>query len=377
MIDRPAFTLGIEEEYLISDAETLSLIREPDERFIEECKVKTRNKTTNEYMQCQLEVGTAPHATVSSVSRELADLRGTVAEIARRFGYSIVAASTHPFATWRDQTHTRKERYDTLREDLGQSARRLLICGMHTHIGIEDNNLRIDLMNQVSYFLPHLLALSCSSPFWEGDDTLLSSYRLTVFDSLPRTGLPDTLNSFAEYECLVSHMVEAGCIEDGSKLWWDIRPSSKFPTIEQRITDVCSLHEDAMTITAVYQSLIAYLFRLRSMNQRWRSYPRTLINENRWRAQRYGMGQPLVDHGKTALCPFNELAEEIIELALEDATQLGCERELVRVRDIVARGTSAERQRANFAKARNEGQSKEDALRTVTRKLAEEFLQGI
>ncbi|MCY4006633.1 MAG: carboxylate-amine ligase [Rhodobacteraceae bacterium] len=377
MIDRPAFTLGIEEEYLISDAETLSLVREPDERFIEECKVKTSNKTTNEYMQCQLEVGTAPHATVSSASQELADLRGTVAEIAQRFDYSIVAASTHPFATWRDQTHTRKERYDTLREDLGQSARRLLICGMHTHIGIEDNNLRIDLMNQVSYFLPHLLALSCSSPFWEGDDTLLSSYRLTVFDSLPRTGLPDTLNSFAEYECLVSHMVEAGCIEDGSKLWWDIRPSSKFPTIEQRITDVCSLHADAMTITAVYQSLIAYLFRLRSMNQRWRSYPRTLINENRWRAQRYGMGQPLVDHGKTALCPFNELAEEIIELVLEDAAELGCERELVRVREIVARGTSAERQRANFARARNEGQSKEDALRTVTRKLAEEFLLGI
>ena len=377
MTSRPALTLGIEEEYLITDSDSLNLVAVPDERFMEECREQTGLKATNEYMQCQLEVGTSPQATVSGAAQELADLRNAVAETADRFGYSIIAASTHPFSKWREQTHTRKERYDALRQDLGQTARRLLICGMHIHIGVEDDDLRIDLMNQASYFLPHLLALSCSSPFWEGDDTSLASYRLTVFDSLPRTGLPDNLASFAGYRQLVQHLVESKCLQDASKLWWDIRPSSAFPTVEQRITDVCSLHEDAVTITAVFQSLIAYLYRLRALNQRWRSYPRTLINENRWRAQRYGMTQPLIDHGKIAMVPFAELAEEIIELVSEDAAELGCEREMVRLRDIVARGNSTDRQRAVYADAVSGGKSHGEALRAVTRNLADEFLQGI
>ena len=377
MIERPAFTLGIEEEYLITDRDTANLVRTPDERFIAECRDRTDQKATNEYMQCQIEIGTSPHPTVPGAGNELADLRHIVAETAEKFGYSIIAASTHPFSRWREQTHTRKERYDTLRQDLGQSARRLLICGMHTHIGIEYDDLRIDLLNQASYFLPHLLALSCSSPFWEGEDTSLSSYRLTVFDALPRTGLPDMLASYAEYERLVEQLVESKCLEDASKLWWDIRPSSKFPTLEQRITDVCSLHEDAVTITAVYQSLVAFLYRLRSLNQRWRSYPSTLVNENRWRAQRYGMRQPLIDLGKTALVPFADLADEIIALTAEDAAELGCEREIARVRGIVARGNSADRQRAVFAEARKRGATDSEALRAVAKNLADEFLQGI
>lgn len=377
MIERPAFTLGIEEEYLITDQDTANLVRTPDARFIAECRGRTDQKATNEYMQCQIEIGTSPHPTVPGAGNELAELRHIVAETADKFGYSIIAASTHPFSRWREQTHTRKERYDTLRQDLGQSARRLLICGMHTHIGIEYDDLRIDLLNQASYFLPHLLALSCSSPFWEGEDTSLSSYRLAVFDSLPRTGLPDMLASYAEYERLVEHLVASKCLEDASKIWWDIRPSSKYPTLEQRVTDVCSLHEDAVTITAVYQSIMAFLFRLRSLNQRWRSYPSTLIKENRWRAQRYGMRQPLIDLGKTTLVPFADLAEEIIALTAEDAAELGCEREIARVRDIVARGNSADRQRAVFADARQRGESDSDALRAVAKNLAAEFLKGI
>ena len=374
---RPSFTLGIEEEYLITDAENYKLVAVPDKRFVEECRVQTGNKATNEYMQCQLEVGTSPQATVANAAQELAELRNVVAEIANRFGYAMIAASTHPFSKWREQMHTRKERYDAIRQDLGQTARRMLICGMHTHIGINDDDLRIDLMNQISYFLPHLLALSCSSPFWEGEDTSLASYRLTVFDSLPRTGLPDNLNSFAEYKRLVEHLVECNCLEDGSKLWWDIRPSSKFPTIEQRITDVCSLHEDAITITAVYQSLVAYLYRLRSLNQRWRNYPRTLVNENRWRAQRYGIVKPLIDHGKTKMIPFADLAEEIIDLVAEDAAELDCGQELIRVRDMTSRGNSADRQRAIFAEAQRQGKSVKESLQEVTHNLADEFLQGI
>ena len=377
MIERPAFTIGIEEEYLITDQDTANLVRTPDTRFIAECRRRTEQKATNEYMQCQIEIGTSPHPTVPGAGNELADLRHIVADTADKFGYSIIAASTHPFSRWREQTHTRKERYDTLRQDLGQSARRLLICGMHTHIGIEYDDLRIDLLNQASYFLPHLLALSCSSPFWEGEDTSLSSYRLAVFDSLPRTGLPDMLASYAEYERLVEHLVASKCLEDASKIWWDIRPSTKYPTLEQRVTDVCSLHEDAVTITAVYQSLVAFLYRLRSLNQRWRSYPSTLIKENRWRAQRYGMRQPLIDLGKTALVPFADLAEEIIALTAEDAAELGCEREVARVRDIVARGNSADRQRTVFAGAQKRGESDRAALQAVAKKLAAEFLQGI
>lgn len=376
-IGRPSLSLGIEEEYLIIDAKTYNLVAAPDKRFIEECRRKTKQKATNEYMQCQLEVGTSPHFSVPKAALELAELRHVVARIANRYEYLIIAASTHPFAKWREQTHTRKERYDILRQDMGQNARRLLICGMHIHIGIEDDDLRIDLINQVSYFLPHLLALSCSSPFWEGEDTSHASYRLSVFDSLPRTGLPDKLASYAEYRMLLEHLVECKCLEDGSKLWWDIRPSNAFPTIEQRITDVCSLHEDAVTISAVYQSLVAYLFRLKSLNQRWRDYPRTLIDENRWRAQRYGMSQPLIDHGKTLMVPFSDLVDEIIELVADEASELGCENEVIRARSIATRGNSSDRQRTVFFNAQSQGKSTEESLRLVTRNLADEFLKGI
>ena len=377
MISRPELTIGIEEEYLIIDQETTGLVPTPDPRFILECQKLTAGKSTNEYMQCQIEVGTSPHKTAAGAGQELAELRSAVASTADKFGYAIIAASTHPFSKWREQTHTPKERYNALRQDLGQSARRLLICGMHIHIGIEDPDLRIDLMNQATYFLPHMLALSCSSPFWEGDDTSLASYRLAVFDSLPRTGLPDTLSSFAEYERLVSHLVDSKCLEDGSKLWWDIRPSSKFPTIEQRITDVCSLHEDTVTLTALFQSLIAFLFRLRALNQRWRTYPPTLINENRWRAQRHGMSQPLIDHGKTAPIPFADLAEEIISLFSEDAEELGILDEFLGIRRIVKRGNSSDRQREVFMKAKAANKSDIEALKTVTRNLVDEFLCGI
>ncbi|MCY3877973.1 MAG: carboxylate-amine ligase [Rhodobacteraceae bacterium] len=377
MAARPEFTIGIEEEYLIIDPESGNLVAIPDNRFIAECQSCTGQKAQNEYLQCQIEIGTSPQKSVASAGNELAELRNLVAETASRFGYAIIAASTHPLAKWREQTHTRKERYDTLRLDLGQNARRLLICGMHFHIGIEDDDLRIDLMNQASYFLPHLLALSCSSPFWEGEDTSLASYRIAVFDSLPRTGLPDTLSSYAEYARLIQHLVDSGCLEDGSKIWWDIRPSAKFPTIEQRITDVCSVQKDAVTIAAVFQSLIAYLYRLRSLNQRWRSYPPILINENRWRAQRYGMRQPLVDHGKGAMTPFAELAGEIVELMAEDADALGCEPELRDIIALVERGNSSDRQRAIYAEARRNGLTEQESLRLVTRHLAAEFLQGI
>ncbi len=373
MGDRPTLTLGIEEEYLLVDRKTRDLVRSPDPAFLSACNAALGDQVTGEYLQCQVEIGTKPHRQVSDARDELVQLRAGVAQAAEAFGYAPIAASTHPFSRWRDQTHTRKERYDELRDDLGQAVRRLLICGMHIHIGIEDEDLRIDLMNQVTYFLPHILALSTSSPFWEGEDTGLASYRLTVFDALPRTGLPDQLNSFGEYQRLVAQMVKAGCIEDSSKIWWDIRPSSKFPTVEQRVTDVCSLVDDAAAIAAVYQSLMAYLYRLRTLNQRWRMYPNTLIAENRWQAQRHGARGKLIDQGHGRMANMADLMEELIELLSPDAEALGCKRELLHIRRIAREGSSADRQRATYRAALDGGADEHEACVAVVDGLVAEF----
>ncbi len=373
MSGRPSFTVGIEEEYLIVDRASRDLVREPSERFRADLAERLGDQVTVEYLQCQVEVGTRPHDSVPGAAGDLAGLRRGVAEVAEAHGYAAIAASTHPFARWREQVHTPKPRYDALHDDLGLAVRRMLICGCHVHVGIEDPDLRIDLMNQAAYFLPHLLALSCSSPFWEGEDTKLCSYRLTVFDALPRTGLPDPLASYAEYRRMVDHLVAAGCIEDATKIWWDIRPSDKFPTLEQRVTDVCARVEDAAAIAAIFQSLLAYLYRLRALNQRWRLYPMTLVAENRWRAQRYGCRGRLVDHGRGALAAVPDLVEEIIALVRSDAEALGCLREVAGARRIAAEGTSAMRQRAVFAAAREAGADDAEALRAVVDWLIDAF----
>jgi carboxylate-amine ligase len=370
---RPSFTVGIEEEYLIVDRESRDLVQQPDPTFLKRCSDLTGERSTAEYLQCQVEVGTKPHASVVDAVADLTNLRRGIAEAAAEFGYAAIAASTHPFAHWREQTHTRKPRYDELRHDLGQTVRRMLICGCHVHVGVEDEDLRVDLMNQAAYFLPHLLALSCSSPYWEGEDTGLASYRLTVFDALPRTGLPDQVSSYSEYRRLVGALVNAGCIEDATKIWWDIRPSDKFPTLEQRVTDVCSRVADAGTIAALFQALLAYLYRLRTRNQRWRLYPATLINENRWRAQRYGVKGDLVDHGKGSQVAFSELAAELVDLLGPDAEDLGSLTLLERMTDTANGGTSADGQRACYAKAIDEGAEHDAALRAVVDHLIQEF----
>ncbi|HUF55421.1 MAG TPA: carboxylate-amine ligase [Thermohalobaculum sp.] len=374
MHHRPSFTIGIEEEYLVVDRETRDLVREPAQAFLDRASERLGEQLAPEYLQCQIEVGTRVHRSVVDATDELRELRQAVAGAAEEEGYGIIAASTHPFADWRSQTHTRKPRYDELHTDLGHTVRRLLICGCHVHVGVEDEDLRIDLMNQAAYFLPHLLALSCSSPFWSGEDTQLASYRLTVFDALPRTGLPDFLTSYGEYRRLVEHLVQARCIEDATKIWWDIRPSAKFPTIEQRVTDVCSKLEDTATLAALFQSLMAFLFRLRSRNQRWRVYPTTLIQENRWRAQRYGTEGELVDHGRATLAPFQDLIEELIDFLEPDAESLGCVHEMRNARRIAREGSSSVRQRRVFKEAIDGGADRQEALKAVVDHLIAEFV---
>jgi len=370
---RPSLTLGIEEEYLIVDVESRDLVQQPDPGFLEACGKALGAQVTGEYLQCQIEVGTKPHQRVGDAAAELLALRRGVAECASQFGYAPIAASTHPFANWRNQSHTRKARYDDLRSDLGQVVRRMLICGMHIHVGIDNEDERIDLMGQVSYFLPHLLALSTSSPFWEGEDTGLKSYRLSVFDALPRTGLPDPVESYGEYQRLVSALVRAGCIQDATKIWWDIRPSDKFPTLEQRITDICGTTDEAAAVAAAYQSLLLYFHRLKQKNQRWRRYPNTMILENRWQAQRHGVSGKLIDLGRGQMVPFSELVEELIGLVGAEAEELGCLAELESLRLIAKNGSSADRQRRVFEDATANGNSHAEAMKAVVDHLIAAF----
>ncbi len=344
-MSEPEFTIGVEEEYLLVDIETRALATVP-EAMMAKCKSVLGEKVSPEFLQCQIEVGTGICRTAAEAFDDLAHLRRTIRDCAADFGLTPIAASCHPSADWKDQHHTDKDRYNQLRNDLGGVGRRMLICGMHVHVGLNDDALRADLMGQLSYFLPHLLALSVSSPFWQGDDTGLASYRLSVFDNLPRTGLPPTLDSWDEYARSVQALVDLGVIEDSSKIWWDLRPSAQFPTLETRICDVSPRLNHTIGLAALVQCLTRMLWRLRTKNQRWRRYDSFLVQENRWRAQRYGISEGLIDFGRGEIVPYAELFDEMVELVEEDAGILQCGAAIDALRDIVTGGTSSQRQRA-------------------------------
>ncbi|MCV2880837.1 carboxylate-amine ligase [Actibacterium sp. XHP0104] len=372
----PAFTIGVEEEYLLVDKETCALAMAPAE-LMEECTAELAGQFSPEFLQCQVEIGTHVCKTVSEARDDLRHLRRTVARIADKHGLAPIAASCHPFADWKQQHHTDKQRYNELSKLLAGVARRMLICGMHVHIGIDDESDRIDLMNQMSYFLPHLLALSTSSPFWQGIDTGLASYRLTVFDNLPRTGLPPRAQSWDHYRQMVDTLIDLNLIEDSSKIWWDLRPSARFPTLEVRICDVSPKLEHALSLAALAQCMARMLYRLKQRNQQWRLYDPFLIAENRWRAQRYGITEGLIDLGQGCITPMAALVEEMIELLSEDAAALGCLSELQATRDIIAHGTSADRQRRTYEAALADGKEDREALRDVVRLLIDEFQNGL
>ena len=236
----PSFTIGIEEEYLLVDQASRDLVREMPHALFEDCEQALRGQVAREFLKSQIEVETQVHKTPRAAGEELKAARATVARLAAEHGLAPIAASTHPFARWSTQQPTERERYQAIAKDLAGVGRRLVICGMHVHVGIEDDELRIDLMNQARYFLPHLLVLSTSSPFAEGEDTGLKCYRLAAYQELPRTGLPGKFESWEEYRSTVDVLVRNGVIEDASKIWWDLRPSAKFPTLEMRVTDVCT-----------------------------------------------------------------------------------------------------------------------------------------
>jgi len=374
---KPSLTIGMEEEYFVVDRVTRDLVPDLPEQLKGALASPPRGATSPEFIRSQIEIGTPVSADISELTEHLRVMRRFVSDVVSEHGMAIISSSTHPFAMWDEQQPTDKERYRLLEQALQGVVRRLLICGMHVHVEIGDRDLRIDLMNQVSYFLPHILALSGSSPFWHGTDTGLKSYRPAVFRALPRTGIPDEFNDWAEYQRHVDVLVGTGVIEDSTKLWWDIRPSARYPTLEMRSSAICTRYEDAITIAALYQALLAMLYDRRMSNQRWRIYSRMLIAENNWRAQRYGVDESLIDFGRGELVPMTLLAEEMVELVGEQAASLGSLDEVRRVRDITAHGTSADRQRRVFNDAVEGGAEQADALRSVVDHLIDETMEGL
>ena len=377
VIPRPAFTVGVEEEYLLVDRDSGDLVSDPSPDMWVSAQEALGVRVVPEFLRAQIEVATNVNDDVVQAGVELAAMRSTLTQILGEHGAAIMAASTHPFALWWEQQHTDRDRYKVMAEDLGMVASRMVICGMHVHAGIEDPDLRIDLMNQVRYFLPHLLTLSTSSPFWGTRNTGLKSYRISTFRTMPRTGLPEEFASWSEYQRHVDVLVRARIIEDSTKIWWDVRPSARFPTLEMRITDVCTRVEDSITIAALYLSILHMLYRLRRSNQRWRQYAPMLISENIWRAQRYGIEGSLMDFGRGVLVPFADLVEEMIEMITPDAEELGCVTHIERARDIAKEGTSADRQIQVVKTALAEGASNDEALRKLVQYLIADTQHGL
>lgn len=375
--EKPTFTIGVEEEYFVVDRSTRNLVPDLPDELRKVLEAPPVGMTSPEFIRSQIEIGTPVSADVAELTEYLAEMRRFVSGAVAEHDMAIIAASTHPFAVWGDQQFTDKERYRLLDQALQGVVRRLLICGMHVHVEIGDQDLRIDLMNQVSYFLPHILALSGSSPFWHGDDTGLKSYRPAVFRALPRTGIPDEFNDWAEYQRHVDVLVTTGVIEDSTKLWWDIRPSARYPTIEMRSSDTCTRYRDAITIAALYQALLRMLYEQRMRNQRWRVYSRMLIAENNWRAQRYGVEESLIDFGRGELVPVTELSSELVALVADAATQLGSLEAVSRAVVIAAEGTSSDRQRQVYHNAIEAGAENEEALRAVVDHLIDETVEGL
>jgi carboxylate-amine ligase len=363
----PELTIGIEEEYQLIDPESRQLTSYVQE-FLEQGKLVLEDQIKPELMQSQIEVGSRICRSIGEAHDEVVRLRRAVSEVAAGHGLVVAAASTHPFSSWKQQEITTDERYLKHLEALAEVARRMLIFGMHVHIGIADRELLIDVMDQARYFLPHILALSTSSPFWHGRETGLKSYRSIVFENLPRTGLPPDFSSWSEYASFVDILLETGSIDEPTKIWWDIRPHPKFPTLEFRVADICTKVDEAICLAALLQAIVAKLIVLRQRNQSWRRYRHHLIEENKWRAVRYGVAGELIDFGRRSAVPLSQLVDEMLDWVDEVLDELGCRKEAEYARTIVTGGSSADRQLAVWRET--------GSLEAVVDRVAEETLAG-
>jgi carboxylate-amine ligase len=363
----PELTIGIEEEYQLIDPESRQL-RSYVQEFLDEGRLVLEDQIKPELMQSQIEVGSRICHSAAEARNEVVRLRRAVSEVAAGHGLVLAAASTHPFSSWKTQEISKGERYTNHLEKLAELARRMLIFGMHVHVGIADRELLIDVMDQARYFLPHILALSTSSPFWHGRETGLKSYRSIVFENLPRTGLPPDFSSWSEYEAFVDILLETESIDEPTKIWWDMRPHPRFPTLEFRVADICTRVDETVCIAALLQAIVAKLILLRERNQSWRRYRHHLLAENKWRAVRYGIEGRLIDFGRHKAVPISELIEELLEWVDDVVDELGSRREVEYARTILAGGTSADRQLAVWRET--------GSLEAVVDQLAEETLAG-
>ena len=339
------FTLGIEEEFAIIDPETREL-RSHIQEILECGKVILKEQIKPEMHQSVVELGTEICQSVVDARAHVIELRSRLAELAARSGLKIASVGTHPFSHWRDQLITQGERYREIVKDMQQLARANLIFGLHVHVGIADREMAIHVMNQARYFLPHIYALSVNSPFWVGHDTGLKGYRLKVFERFPRTGIPDAFESLSEYEDYCKLLVKTGCVDNAKKIWWDIRLHPFFDTLEVRVCDAQSRVDDTLAIAALIQAVIVKLHKLLRQNITFRVYRRRLLDENRWRASRYGIDGKLIDFGKEAEVETRSLLNELLEFVSTEVSELGTGNEIAHIERIMREGTGADRQLA-------------------------------
>lgn len=344
MSDRPSFTIGIEEEYMTVDPETRELRSHIDAEIIEKGKLQLRERVKPEMHQCVVEVGTGICRNIKEARDEVKWIRRSMVDLARKNGLHLAAAATHPFSDWRKQGIYPDERYMIIVEDMQLVARANLIFGLHVHIGIEDRETAIHIMNAARYFVPHILALSTNSPFWLGDETGLRSYRCKVFDKFPRTNIPDYFSSYSEFENMVQLLVKTGCIDNAKKIWWDLRPHPHFSTLEFRVCDLPMRADETIALAALIQATVVMLWKLYANNQGFRLYRRMLIMENKWRAVRYGINGKLIDFGKRIEVPFRQLMDEYFSMIEPVAEELGSREEIDYIRRILDEGTGADRQ---------------------------------
>jgi len=344
---QPAFTLGVEEEFMVLDPETREL-RSHHQRIVELAENELPGQVKAEMHQAVVETGTTICADADAVEEQLRLLRRRIAQIAHHLGLRIGASGTHPFSLWSRQLTTPNPRYDAILHEMQDAARSNLIFGLHVHVGIADKRMAMHIANMMRYFLPHIYALSTNSPFWEGRNTGFKSFRSKVFDKFPRTGMPDYFNSWEEYNHYVNLLIKTGCIDDARKIWWDLRVHSEYPTIEFRIADVCMCVEETVTLAALYQALVVKLYKLREQNLSFMVYSRALINENKWRAGRYGIEGTLIDFGRECEMPARSLILELLDFIDDVVDDLGSRQHVQRVEKMLENGTGADRQLAVY-----------------------------
>ncbi len=381
-------TIGIEEEYQIVDPKTRQLSAYVQQIMETDGKMVLGEQLKQEFMQSQVEVGSHICRNVQEARQELVRLRREVHKLAQKHDRCIVAASTHPSARWNEQKISEGQRYKDLETSMQEVGRRLLIFGMHVHIGFGTDkdalDLMIDVQNQLRYFLPHILALSTSSPFWQGRNTGLKSYRSIVFENLPRTGIPPVFSSYSDFEQFLKTLGAVGTLGrreggkvDYTKLWWDARPQEDFGTLEIRVPDICTTINEAICVAALIQALVARLIQLRNQNQSWRIYRSEFISENKWRAVRYGLDGKLVDYGKQEAIPARFLARELVEFVDDVLDELGSREEVEYIHQILENGTSADRQLAVYRESIDNGATEEEALEAVVDHLIDETMRDV